>query len=64
MNSLAVVYLKGSGGRGLSLPRIFSSLTIGGYSGQTSYPYRLLAYIIAQVVKINEDVNQRIATVL
>jgi hypothetical protein len=60
MNSFAV-HLKPSLGAGLPLFAIISSFGGGGGAGQTSCPYLLLAYIIAQVVKMKDDVNPGIA---
>lgn len=60
MNSFAV-HLKPSLGAGLPLFGIISSFGGGGGAGQMSCPYLLLAYIMAQVVKIKDDVNPGIA---
>jgi hypothetical protein len=60
MNSFGV-HLKLSVWDGLLLPTINSSFGAGGAAGQISCPNLLLAYIIAQVVKINDDVKPGIA---
>src|SRR5918911_3587532 len=60
MNSFAV-HLNFSTWTGLLLPAINSSVGGGGGAGQISCPNRLLAYIIAQVVKIKDDVKPGIA---
>src|ERR671931_2615937 len=60
MNSFGV-HLKSSLATGLPLSAINSSFGGGGGAGQTSCPYLLLAYIIAQVVKMKDDVNPGIA---
>src|ERR671937_3016065 len=61
MNSFAV-HLKLSVGAGLPLPEISSSFggAVGG-AGQISCPNLLAAYIIAQVVKMKDDVKPGIA---
>jgi hypothetical protein len=60
MNSFAV-HLKSSLGAGLPLFAINSSFGGAGGAGHMSCPYLLAAYIIAQVVKMKDDVNPGIA---
>src|SRR5919198_1098553 len=60
MNSFGV-HLKSSLGAGLPLFSINSSFGGDGGAGHMSCPYLLAAYIIAQVVKMKDDVKPGIA---